>query len=125
MTGFEPVTFCSQGRHATKLRYIPLVLFIIRRNKKIFFILQKQIQSDLLFTYLTLFGGLPCLQRFDLFLLLFLPLCLHVRKKCLSVRKKCCVLPWFYSRFGKRDIRKIRKAVKKRKKRTLPLRLNG
>lgn len=24
MTGFEPATFCSQSRRATKLRYIPL-----------------------------------------------------------------------------------------------------
>lgn len=26
MTGFEPVTFCSQSRSATRLRYIPLVV---------------------------------------------------------------------------------------------------
>ena len=24
MTGFEPVTFCTQNKRATKLRYIPL-----------------------------------------------------------------------------------------------------
>jgi hypothetical protein len=29
ITGFEPVTFCSQSRHATKLRYIPLINVII------------------------------------------------------------------------------------------------
>jgi hypothetical protein len=23
MTGFEPATFCTQNKHATKLRYIP------------------------------------------------------------------------------------------------------
>ena len=28
MTGFEPATPCSQGRCATKLRYIPLVRII-------------------------------------------------------------------------------------------------
>ena len=26
MAGFEPATFCSQSRHATKLRYIPSII---------------------------------------------------------------------------------------------------
>ncbi len=29
MAGFEPATFCSQSRHATKLRYIPYLVFLI------------------------------------------------------------------------------------------------
>lgn len=28
VTGFEPATFCSQSRRATKLRYTPLVLLV-------------------------------------------------------------------------------------------------
>ena len=29
ITGFEPVTFCSQSRRATKLRYIPINILIL------------------------------------------------------------------------------------------------
>ena len=29
ITGFEPVTFCSQSRRATKLRYIPTMQIIV------------------------------------------------------------------------------------------------
>ncbi len=48
MTGFEPATFCSQNRRATKLRYIPvhnilpkaLLLIKWKRNKKVITIIK-------------------------------------------------------------------------------------
>ena len=33
MTGFEPATPCSQGRCATKLRYIPLLIIVMYGEK--------------------------------------------------------------------------------------------
>ena len=44
MTGFEPATFCTQNKRATKLRYIPtfvinyiLVRFFMKEKKIIYF----------------------------------------------------------------------------------------
>lgn len=32
MTGFEPATFCTQNKRATKLRYIPINYFFLHQD---------------------------------------------------------------------------------------------
>ena len=40
MTGFEPATFCTQNKRATKLRYIPT--FVIKYTLVPFFMKEKK-----------------------------------------------------------------------------------
>ena len=45
MAGFEPATFCSQSRHATKLRYIPLISSMIIR-KEVLIVKKSNIEKE-------------------------------------------------------------------------------
>ena len=39
MAGFEPATFCSQSKHATKLRYIPSTNTLYKKIRNSFILL--------------------------------------------------------------------------------------
>lgn len=53
MAGFEPATFCSQSRHATKLRYIPCYTNILYFNNPLPSI-YKEKNFSLVFFFLSL-----------------------------------------------------------------------